>query len=110
MTVVVTRNVPDRFRGFLASCMLELAPGVYTSPQMTRGIRDRVWAVCCEWAEAIPDDGGVLMTWQDRDSTGNQAVLTLGWPKKELTEFNGMWLDCRPAGPVTPEPTSLTTE
>lgn len=110
MTVVVTRNVPDRFRGFLASCMLELAPGVYTSPQMTTGIRDRVWAVCCEWAEAIPDDGGVLMTWHDRDSPGNQAVLMLGWPKKELTEFNGVWLDRRPSESVSPESGSVTTE
>jgi CRISPR-associated protein Cas2 len=110
MTVVVTRNVPDRFRGFLASCMLELAPGVYTNPQMTSAIRDRVWAVCCEWAEAVPDDGGVLMTWQDRDSPGNQAVLMLGWPKKELMELNGVWLDRRASSPVTPESGSLTTE
>ena len=65
MTVVVTRNAPDRYRGFLASCMLELAPGVYTSPQMSKAVRDRVWAVCCEWAGALPDDGGVLMTWRD---------------------------------------------
>lgn len=110
MTVVVTRNVPDRFRGFLASCMLELAPGVYTNPQMTSGIRDRVWAVCCEWAEVIPDDGGVLMTWQDRDSPGNQAVLMLGWPKKELTELNGLWLDRRPSSSVVLDSDSVTTE
>jgi CRISPR-associated endoribonuclease Cas2 subtype I-E len=44
MTVVVTRNVPDRYRGFLASCMLELAPGVYTSPHMNQSVRERVWA------------------------------------------------------------------
>ena len=103
MTVVVTRNVPDRFRGFLASCMLELAPGVYTSPHMTTAVRDRVWSVCCEWAEAVPDDGGVLMTWQDRQAPSGQAVLMLGWPKKELTELNGVWLDRR-------APDSLTTE
>ena len=103
MTVVVTRNAPDRFRGFLASCMLELAPGVYTSPRMTRAVRDRVWAVCCEWAVAIPDDGGVLMTWQDQQSPSGQAVLVLGWPRKELAELNGVWLDRR-------LPDSLTTE
>jgi CRISPR-associated protein Cas2 len=103
MTVVVTRNVPDRFRGFLASCMLELAPGVYTSPRMTAGVRDRVWAVCCAWADAIPDDGGVLMTCQDQQSPSGQAVLVLGWPRKELAELNGVWLDRR-------LPDSLTTE
>ena len=28
MAVVVTRNVEDRYRGFLASVMLEVAPGI----------------------------------------------------------------------------------
>ena len=32
MTVVVTVSVEARYRGFLASVMLEIAPGVYTSP------------------------------------------------------------------------------
>ena len=65
MTVVVTRNVPDRFRGFLASCMLELAPGVYASPRMSKGVRDRVWRVCDEWQDELPLDGGILMSWKD---------------------------------------------
>jgi CRISPR-associated protein Cas2 len=93
MTVVVTRNVPERFRGFLASCMLELAPGVYTSPAMSQAVRERVWSVCCEWAGALPDDGGVLMTWYDRGMPGGQAVTCLGWPRKELVELDGIWLD-----------------
>ncbi len=45
MTIVVTVNVEARYRGFLASAMLEIAPGVYTSPQMTQGIRERIWDV-----------------------------------------------------------------
>ena len=43
MTVIVTVNVDARYRGFLASAMLEIAPGVYTAPRMTSGIRERVW-------------------------------------------------------------------
>ena len=93
MTVVVTRNVPERYRGFLASCMLELAPGVYTSPDMSRAVRERVWAVCCEWSGALPDEGGALMTWRDKQSPSGQAVLVLGWPKKELVELDGLWLE-----------------
>jgi CRISPR-associated protein Cas2 len=93
MVVVVTRNVPDRYRGFLASCMLEIAPGVYTSPRMSKAVRERVWAVCCEWAQILPDDGGVLMTWSEKQSPSGQAILTLGWPKKELIEHQGIWLD-----------------
>jgi len=102
VTVVVTRNAPDRYRGFLASCMLELAPGVYTSPHMSQSVRERVWAVCCEWAGALPNDGGVLMTWQDKHRPSGQAVLVLGWPKKELVELDGMWLDrAEPSTPST---------
>ncbi|HPP12752.1 MAG TPA: type I-E CRISPR-associated endoribonuclease Cas2e, partial [bacterium] len=49
MTVVVTRDVADRFRGFLASCMLEIAPGVYTAPGMNPAARDQVWRVLEGW-------------------------------------------------------------
>lgn len=42
VTLIVTRNAPDRFHGFLASCMLEVAPGVYVSPRMGRAVRERV--------------------------------------------------------------------
>lgn len=92
MTVVVTRNIPSRFRGFLSSCMLEVAPGVYTAPDMTTAVRDRIWNVCCEWAGLLPDDGGLLMAWFDRQQPGGQGLLTLGWPKKELVEHDGIWL------------------
>ena len=45
MCVIVTRDVPARFRGFLASCMLEIAPGVYTQPDMSASVRERAWTV-----------------------------------------------------------------
>ena len=57
MTVVVTVNVAARYRGFLASAMLEIAPGVYTAPRMTSGIRERVWAVLATWYAEL--GGGV---------------------------------------------------
>jgi len=95
MTIVVTRNVPERFRGFLASCMLELAPGVYTSPNINDAVRERIWAVCCDWAGLLPSDSGVLMTWESLRMPGGQAVRTIGWPRKELAELDGIWLDRR---------------
>lgn len=103
LTVVVTRNVPDRYRGFLASCMLEIAPAVYTSPDMTDGVRERVWAVCCEWAGVLPEGGGVAMTWREASMPSGQALRVLGWPRKELVELDGLWLD-------RSEPGSLKTE
>ena len=42
MCVIVTRDIPSRFRGFLASSMLEIAAGVYTQPDMSASVRERV--------------------------------------------------------------------
>jgi len=88
MTVVVTSSVASRFRGFLASCMLEIAPGVYTSPTMTRAVRERIWKVCSEWYWEL-NEGSIVMTWHDREASGRQGVLTLGVPAKELCEHEG---------------------
>jgi len=92
MTVVVTRNVPDRYRGFLASCMREIGPGVYTSPTMTEGVRERVWEVLTEWSEALPADAGVLLTWRDRKEPSRQAIRTIGWPRSDIADRDGIWL------------------
>lgn len=92
MTVVVTRNVPDRYRGFLASCMLEIGPGVYTSPTMTEGVRERVWTVLLEWSETLPEDGGLLITWRDRKEPSGQAIRAIGWPRSDISERDGIWL------------------
>jgi len=98
MTVVVTRDVADRFRGFLASCMLELAPGVYTAPRMTKPVRDRVWRVMEEWYGAL-GGGAVVMTWRDPGSPGGQAIRTLGTPPKVLVEHDGTILVKRASPP-----------
>ena len=43
MTMVMTRDVAARYRGFLASVMPEIAPGVYVSPELSKGVRERIW-------------------------------------------------------------------
>ena len=105
MTVIVTRDVAARFRGFLASCMLEIAPGVYTAPRMNKAVRARVWAVMEEWFEAL-DGGGIVMTWRDPSMPGGQGILTLGSPRKELFEYDGIYL-VRSELPVTEQPKKL---
>ena len=91
MCVVVTRDVPARFRGFLASCMLEIAPGVYTQPDMSAAVRERVWTVLRQWWSYYAQ-GSVVMTWAAPASDERQQVLTLGEPAKELVEADGMYL------------------
>jgi CRISPR-associated protein Cas2 len=109
MTVIVTRDVPDRFRGFLASAALEIAPGVYTAPDMTAGVRNRVWSVLSDWFQAAPQ-GSVVMTWPDGSAAGGQFVLALGHPPRELYEHEGIVLARRPLDGVAPVPCSLKTE
>jgi CRISPR-associated protein Cas2 len=96
MTVVVTRNAPERYRGFLASCMLEVAPGVYTSPHMSDGVRERMWEVCLEWSDALPSDGGVLLTWRDAEQPSGQGLRVIGWARSEIVNHDGVWLARRP--------------
>jgi len=103
MTVVVVRDVAARFRGFLASCMVEIAPGVYTAPRMTRGIRERVWQVLEEWYEEI-GGGGIVMTWRERSAVGSQSFEVLGTPPRDLIELDGVFLARRDlASPPSPE-------
>ena len=95
MTVVVTNDVASRTRGFLASCMLEVAPGVYTSPKLTAAVRERIWTVLVEWHGRWPG-GSVLMTWPDAAAQGGQALRVIGLPQKLLVDHDGVILACRP--------------
>jgi len=109
MTVAVTRDVPERFRGFLASCMLEIAPGVYTAPDMTRGVRERVWTVLETWYSAAPA-GCIVMTWPSAEAPGGQAVNLLGDPPKELFDANGILLVRRSVADESRQDRSLKSE
>ena len=91
MTVIVTVNVAARYRGFLASAMLEIAPGVYTAPRMTSGIRERVWDVLADWYYEL-GQGAIVLTWQDSAAVGEQRIRTLGETPKEIVDADGVYL------------------
>jgi len=95
MTVVVTRNVSSRVRGFLASAMLELAPGVYSAPRISPAVRNRIWNVLKDW---FPNerDASIIMIWQEREVPGGQAVRTLGSPPIDFISMDGLVLARRP--------------
>lgn len=96
LAMIVTRDVADRYRGFLASVMLEVASGVYVSPRMNKGVRERVWAVMTEWHGQEPR-GSLVMVWRDLNETGGVGLAHLGTPPRELVELDGMWLTRRSA-------------
>ncbi len=91
LVTIVTRDVADRFRGFLASVMLEVAPCTYVSPRMSKGVRERVWSVMTEWHAAEPN-GSIVMILRDREAPGGIGLPHLGTPAKTLMEIDGMWI------------------
>ncbi|WP_210261151.1 type I-E CRISPR-associated endoribonuclease Cas2e [Enterovirga sp. DB1703] len=58
MTVVVTRDVADRYRGFLSSIMPEAAPGVFVGAELSKGVRERLWTVLSDWWPPRPPHPG----------------------------------------------------
>lgn len=91
LVMVVTRDVADRYRGFLASVMLEVAPTVYVSPRMSKAVRERVWRVMSDWHAQIPG-GSLVMVWRDLNETGGVGLAHLGTPPRELVDIDGMWI------------------
>lgn len=91
LCLVVTRDVESRYRGFLGSIMLELAPGTYASPRMNKAVRERVWDVVSAWYTTL-GNGSIVMTWSEKSSAGGLRVLTLGTPPKDLVEHEGSLL------------------
>lgn len=91
LCVIVTRDVEMRYRGFIGSTMLEIAPGVYVGPKLSKAVRERVWDVLSGW-HAMLQSGSVVMTWRETTVPGGIRVLTLGEPAKELVEHEGSLL------------------
>ncbi|RMD90665.1 MAG: type I-E CRISPR-associated endoribonuclease Cas2 [Alphaproteobacteria bacterium] len=91
LTVVVTRDVEARYRGFLASVMLEIAPGLYVSPRMSAGVRARVWSVLTRWHDVL-GRGSLVMVWRDPAAVGELQIETLGEPPKTIVDADGVLL------------------
>jgi CRISPR-associated protein Cas2 len=91
MTVVVVRDVPDRYRGFMASIMPEIGPGIFVSPELSHGVRNRLWTVISAWWDGLPG-GSVVMVWRDEAAPGRLGVKTLGLPARTLVDLDGALL------------------
>lgn len=91
MTVVITRDVEARYRGFLASVMLEVAPGVYVSPNLSAAVRDRVWDVVVGWYATL-QRGSLVMIWRNGKAPGGLSLRHRGNPPKEIYDADGVLL------------------
>ena len=94
LVMIVTRDVVDRFHGFLASVMLEVAPNVFVAPRMNKGVRARTWKIVADWHGQEPA-GSLVMVWRDLNEVGGIGIAHLGTPSRELVEMDGMWLTRR---------------
>ena len=107
MAMAVTRNVEARYRGFLTSVMLEVAPGVYVAPDLSAGVRTRVWDVLSAWWAEL-GRGSIVLVWRDTKAVGNLRIKTLGEPPKEIVDADGILLVKRQqARPNSPPPSSI---
>jgi CRISPR-associated protein Cas2 len=95
LTVIVTRDVQSRYRGHLASCMLEVSPGTYVSPRLNKDTRERIWATLSDWHRTL-GRGSIVMVWQDRGALDKIGVRHLGEPPKDLVMCDGLLLTRRP--------------
>ena len=91
ISMVVTRNVEARYRGFLTSLMLEVAPGVYVAPDLSASVRTRVWNVLSAWWATL-GRGSVVLVWRDPKAVGKLRIETLGEPPKEIVDADGILL------------------
>ena len=91
LTMVITRDVEDRYRGFLGSAMLELAPGVYAQPRMSAGVRGRIWAVVEEWHGRLRR-GSIVMCWAEPAAAGGLGLAILGEPPKDVIAHDAVLL------------------
>lgn len=91
LTVIVTRDVDARYRGFLTSVMLEISAGVYVAPDMSSGVRERVWTVLTDWWEKL-QRGSLVMVWRDKTAAGHLRIEALGEPPKKIVDADGILL------------------
>lgn len=91
LTVLITRDVEDRYRGFLASAMLELAPGVYTSPNLSAKAREKIWSVVSDWHTQL-GHGSLVLFYPDKKADGGLSVRHLGTPPREAVRLDGVML------------------
>ncbi len=91
LTVVITRDVEDRYRGLLASTMLEAAAGVYVSRSLNARARDDLWAAMVDW-HAMLRRGSITMLFSDSKEDGGIAVRNAGVAARRAVRIDGALL------------------
>lgn len=91
LTVVITRDVEDRYRGFLSSAMLEAAPGVYVAKALSARARDTLWDTIVDWHAQL-QRGSVTLLYADSKADGGIALRNVGTPARRAVAIDGALL------------------
>ena len=88
--VVVVRDVPDRFRGYLKSLFLEFSVNAFVSPAMDEGVIERSWKILSDWHDA-EGKGSIIMIVPDRKATGGLNIRLKGEAVREIIDLDGVF-------------------
>lgn len=91
LTVVISRDVEDRYRGYLASAMLEASAGVYVSDRLTARARDTLWDTLARWHTQL-GRGSLQMLYADAKADGGIGLRSLGTPARQAVRLDGLLL------------------
>ena len=84
MLVIVTENVPDRLRGYLARLLLEIRAGVYIGKYSVR-VREELW----KNINTEIGDGNAVMAWSTNSEAGYKFD-TCGENRRIPIEIDGL--------------------
>ena len=94
LTIIITRDVQERYRGYLRSAMLEIDAGVFVSAQLNRDVRDRLWKVLKDWFQVL-QRGSIVMIWRDKEVSSNIGLRTLGTSRRDIINIHDFLLTRR---------------
>lgn len=86
MLVLVLECAPPKVVGFCSSWALQVATGVYVA-NLPAKIRDEIWDQLVAWSHA---DTRAVMLWSSSDNEQGLSYLTLGYPRRTITEREGL--------------------
>ena len=66
-------------------------PGVYVGSDISRGVRERIWAVLTKWFDVL-GRGAITMLYPDASAPGKLRIYQLGDPPKEIWDADGVLL------------------
>lgn len=87
MIVIITVNVPERTNGYLSSIMLEVNPGVFVSPNISRSVLEKTWNIVSGWWHEN-GTGNLLMMKTNKDLPGNIELRYAGSSRRKIVTLD----------------------